>query len=153
MLLTQHLLVGAAIGKYVESPELVMFLAFFSHYILDMIPHYSMNHIPGYKEHGLKGVRKKELLVKSIEPVLGTVFSVAVIVVSSGDASNMALGAFFGFLPDLLTFIVWKKDLTRFNHFVPRPGMKWYWRTKGYKTGLISQIAVFFLACWIIFYH
>lgn len=151
MLLTQHLLVGAAIGRHVENIWLVMVLAFLSHYILDMIPHRSMSHVKGYKEAGLKGVRKKELAIKGIEPVLGLAIAMLFIHSNSDYAFNMAIGALFGFLPDFLTFIIWKKDLKRFDRLVPRPGIKWYWRTKTWTWGLVTQLAVFFIASYAIF--
>lgn len=151
MLLTQHLLVGAAIGRHVDNFGAVILLAFFSHYVLDMIPHRSMPHVKGYKENGLKGVRKKELLIKGIEPVLGIATAMVFILMNSDYAANMAIGALFGFLPDFLTFIIWKKDLKKLDKLVPRPGIKWYRQSKTLLWGVATQVAVFVVASIAIF--
>lgn len=151
MLLTQHLLVGAAIGRHVENIWLVIFFSFLSHYILDMIPHRSMPYIKGYKESGLKGVRKKELAIKGIEPLLGLSIFILFVHANPGYSFRMSVGALFGFLPDLFTFIIWKKDLKRFDKFVPRPGIKWYRQTKTLVWGIATQVAVFLIASYTIF--
>ena len=151
MLLTQHLLVGAAIGRHVDNFWAVIFLAFFSHYLLDMIPHRSMAPIKAYKDGGLKAVRKKELLTKSIEPVLGVAVAMVFISMNSEYAANMAIGALFGFLPDFLTFVIWKKDWKGLDKFVPRPGIKWYRQSKTLLWGVATQIAVFIIASVAIF--
>lgn len=151
MLLTQHLLMGAAIGRHVDSFLAVVLLAFFSHYLLDIIPHRSMSAVNGYKENGLKGVRKKELLIKSIEPVLGITITIVFILLNSDYAANMAIGALFGFLPDFFTFIIWKKDLKKFDKLVPRPGIKWYRQSKTLAWGVATQVAVFIVASIAIF--
>jgi hypothetical protein len=151
MLLTQHLLVGAAIGRHIESLPLVMMLSFASHYVLDMIPHRSMPYVKGYKEAGLKGVRKKELFIKGMEPLLGIATAIVFIEMNSDYAANMAIGALFGFLPDFLTFIIWKKDLKKFDKLVPRPGIKWYRQTRTLVWGVATQVAVFIVAVYAIF--
>ncbi len=144
-------MVGAAIGRHIESLPAVIILSFFSHYVLDMIPHRSMSHVKGYKEAGLRGVRKKELLIKGLEPILGISTAIVFIEMNSEYAGNMAIGALFGFLPDLFTFIIWKKDLKKLDKLVPRPGIKWYRQTKTWTWGLVTQLAVFIIASYAIF--
>lgn len=39
MILTSHLIVGAAIGSKISNPLLALLLALFSHYFLDSLPH------------------------------------------------------------------------------------------------------------------
>lgn len=47
MILVSHLLVGAAIAEETKSVPIAIFLAFFSHYLLDFLPHseYSIKNI------------------------------------------------------------------------------------------------------------
>lgn len=108
MIGTVHLLFGAAIGKFVGDPFLTIILAFVTHYLIDWIPHCQAKAVKGYREHGLLGCDKKDLALKSIEPVLGLILLFYLVSKHDGSAGIMLLGAFFGLLPDLLTFVEWK---------------------------------------------
>ena len=43
MILLVHMLFGAAVSSYIKNPFLAVILAFFSHYVLDLIPHIEYN--------------------------------------------------------------------------------------------------------------
>ena len=47
LILTPHILVGAAIASQISNPVLGIIFAFFSHYVIDAIPHaeYSINNV------------------------------------------------------------------------------------------------------------
>ena len=141
-----HLLVGAVIGKYIGNIWLVIFLALISHYILDMIPHTPMPTPPGYLKKGLKGTSKKLLLLESIEPILGIFFVLFLIYLNKETSLPMIFGAFFAWFPDMITFLVWKNQLTYLDKYLPRPGSIFYNKSKTLFVGILTQVIVFITA-------
>jgi len=109
MLTSIHLVAGAAIGKATGSFWLAIPISVISHYLLDIIPHYNQKPVENYLEKGFLGSNKKDLLVKSIEPLVG-IFLVAysAIYLNPNIAWVMIVSAFFGWLPDFLVFLRWK---------------------------------------------
>ena len=107
MIGTVHLLFGAVIGKFIGNPYLTCILAFVTHYLLDAVPHCQAKAPKGFREGGFRGVDKMDLLLKSVEPILGIGLTLYLIVLN-GSSVSMLLGAFFGTLPDLLWFVEWK---------------------------------------------
>lgn len=145
MLTTMHLLVGGVIGKYVDNIWLIILLALASHYVLDMIPHTPMPTPDGYLKKGLKGVSKKLLLLESIEPVLGILLVSFFIYLAKERIILMITGCFFAFFPDLITFLVWKNQLTWLDKYLPRPTSIFYNKTKTLFAGILTQIVVFII--------
>ncbi len=103
MILTPHLLVGAAIGSKVHSWWAVIILSIASHYILDAIPHFE------YRVRFLKNKTfNRDLAVDSLK--LGADFAVGFFTVfylgaNSINFQNMALGMAAAVLPDFLQFL------------------------------------------------
>lgn len=126
MLTIVHLLVGAAIGKNVESIFLIIVIALISHWIMDSIPHYSPRAPAGLRENGFSGVDMKELILKSIEPILGIALVAFLIYRNKELALPMVIGAFFAWVPDLMTAIIWKYQLTDIKMFFPVYGSVFY---------------------------
>lgn len=147
MLSTIHLIIGATIGKYFQNIWVVIVLAAVSHYVLDFIPHFSPKEVKGYKKNGFSGSNKKELILKSVEPLLGLVLvAYLIFVINKENAFVMAVGAFFSWLPDGLTFASWKYHINWLGRILPRPGNKLYNRKNdSFLIGVLPQIIVFIL--------
>ncbi len=118
MVATTHLLVGITIGKITGDIWLTMPLAFASHYILDAIPHYNASPVVNFKEKGFRGMCRKDLLTKAIEPVVGVAVSMYAILANPGLALVMFLGGLFSMIPDFILFWEWKYN--NYKGFISR---------------------------------
>jgi len=153
MLTTIHLLVGIVIGKYINSIWLIIILALASHYVLDMIPHTSMPTPNGYLRKGLKGVSKKLLFLESIEPVLGILLVLFFIYLNKERAVQMIIGGVFAFFPDIITFLVWKNQLTWLDKYLPRPSSIFYNKAKTLFIGILTQVIVFIICILMLMFN
>lgn len=142
MITVIHLLVGAVIGKYIKTIWLIIILALLSHYILDFIPHSSPRAVKGYLEGGISGADTKDLILKSIMPLLGIFLLVYLIFLNKELAVPMIIGAFFAWFPDLLVFIGCQFHLEWIDKIVPRPGNIFYNKDISF-VGILTQIVVF----------
>lgn len=149
MLTSAHLLAGAAIGKLAGNVYLAIPIAFFSHYLLDAVPHYNQKPVINYKELGFKGADKTDLLIKALEPAIGLALTAHLIFgIPQATTLPLYLGAFFGWLPDLLVFLEWK-------HNIPTPSLiqkfeKAFHRHTNFINGILSQIIVSGIAIYIL---
>lgn len=122
MILTPHILVGAAIAS--KIPNIWgLILAFLSHFILDAIPHW---------EYSIKGIQKtkknqflKDVLKVELDFCLGVfIFSFLAMDLSPIRVIYGLLGIAAAVLPDGLMFFYyisgkrWFKNLGRFHHFI-----------------------------------
>ena len=57
-------------------------------------------------------------------------------------ALPMILGAFFAWFPDIITFLVWKNQLTSLDKYLPRPGSRFYNKAKTLFVGILTQVVV-----------
>lgn len=121
MFIAAHAVSGALIAHQVDNPWIVIFLAFVSHFVLDIIPHGDYHHVHDYYHGGKQMVRRlyNTILIDSIATVI-----VATILLSytTIDRTLLALGIISAILPDMLVGIheSWKKSkLAWFNkmHF------------------------------------
>jgi membrane-bound metal-dependent hydrolase YbcI (DUF457 family) len=96
MTLTNHLLTGAALAKFMPLPIAVP-LAFASHFVLDALPHF------GFKGMGNMEARRKHkkllISVVSLDCILGILLSVWLI--DAGHYKWLLVGA-VAYSPDLL---------------------------------------------------
>ena len=151
MITTVHLFTGAVIGK--AAAENIYFsipIAFLSHYFLDIIPHYSPKPVKSYLEKGLLWANKKDLILKSVEPLFG-LFLVFyfIFVYNENFVWPMALGAFFGWLPDFLVFLKWKYSIKIHPQFLKN---NIAYRHISFFPGIIIQIFILAFAIWYILY-
>lgn len=113
MLLSPHILAGAAIATSVSNPVLGVALAFLSHFFLDRVPHWE------YSVEPLRQVRTKG--IKYCMPILRRValdilLGYAVVLLSIAVNSDRLawdtaiFGGFFGILPDGLTFLLYLRQ-------------------------------------------
>lgn len=116
MILVAHALVGAAITSQIKITWLGWILAFFSHFILDLIPHYD------YKLRGISfGWKNKKFWLVVLKVLLDLTAALILIIIFNdhkGNLTNILIGGFLGMLPDGLNAIAyfsknrsWKKLL------------------------------------------
>jgi len=100
MIITPHLLVGAAIGSKIHSWWAVAILSFASHYILDAIPHpaYQLNFLKT-KTFGKKTAA--DILKLGVDFFSGFLF-IFLVAEKTASFSYIALGMFMAILPDFL---------------------------------------------------
>jgi hypothetical protein len=104
MILSTHALVGAAIGKNISNPWLIVALSLVVHFILDSFRH---GEYFDSRTATIKSASWKVLLDLS----LGGAIILFFILSTHSDfliTRNILLGAFFSMFPDLLTIIFWK---------------------------------------------
>jgi len=103
MILTPHLLVGAAIGSKIYSWPEIAALAIASHYLLDAIPH------PQYKVRFLKSKSsRKEVIIdlfKIAVDFASGFFFVFFVGIKSLNFPYMMVGMAMAVLPDFLQFL------------------------------------------------
>jgi len=113
MLLTPHILLGAAIGAKISNPGAIFALSFISHYFLDALPHYE------YKIPGLKGKspdNKKifiDFLKLSVDLSIGAGLALFFLW-NSPFLTGAVLGMLSALIPDALLFLYWRHPESRF---------------------------------------
>ena len=98
MILVVHALAGAAISSQVKITWLGWILAFFSHFILDIIPHYDYN-LKGFAF----GWKNKNFWPVALKISLDLATSLILIIIFNnhkGNLTNVLIGGFLGMLPD-----------------------------------------------------
>jgi hypothetical protein len=100
MTLTNHLLTGAVVGKYLPWPIAVP-LAFASHFVLDSLPHFGFKSQAGYQRH-------KKFWIAVVTADLLTSLLMSLWLLRAGHLSWWLVG-FVAFMPDL----VWVPWLVR----------------------------------------
>lgn len=150
MVLTTHALAGAVIGKYVDSPWIIIILSLIFHYLMDAIRHGEY-----VEKFDSKVAFKNTWLKVSLDFFLGLSIIFSVIYFNNLDKNtirNIFLGSFFSVLPDGLTFIYWKfrwkvfEKLYKFHawcHRLPRtsPEREWEFRNEIYEI-ILALIAI-----------
>ena len=106
MLLVTHALIGAAIGKNINNPLIIIPVSLASHYVLDMFRH--GDYID--KNLNLKGNDWKVSL-DLFSAFLAIFLLVYFKNFSQAEIKNILIGAFFSLLPDSFTFLYWKFKL------------------------------------------
>jgi len=99
MILTPHLVLGAAIASKIGYIPLAIILALLSHYFLDLIPHmeYSINNIQE------KQWRKS--LPDFLRVFLDFFIGILLLLIFSNNQPMVFVGAFLGILPDGFSFL------------------------------------------------
>jgi hypothetical protein len=151
MILTPHILVGAAIGSKIKNPLWVFLIAFFSHFILDMIPHAEYD-VSVLKE---KLRFNKKFICPFFEIIIDLIIGFGILWFSTKffffkKISTIYIGAISGIIPDAFTILYWQtnnkifKALTNFHVFHSRKiSRRW---------GIITEIAVSLLAIFVFLY-
>jgi hypothetical protein len=105
MILTTHILSGAAIGANVKSPYLVVIFSIVLHFLLDLLPH---------GDYLNKKSRLREFWKVAVDLIIS--FSLIFGIIAFKNISdvptlkNIFIGIFFSILPDGTTFLyIWMK--------------------------------------------
>lgn len=148
MILATHALAGAAIGKHIENPWIVIALSILLHFILDTFRH---------GEYLNQNSKMREFWKVAIDLLVGAAIILLVINFSNipeMTARNMLLGSFFSMLPDLNTFLYWKlkfkflRPIYEFHHRIHRDENleEEIWNLRNATNDIIfSLIAIIFL--------
>jgi len=146
MIITCHLIVGAAIISKVKFLPLAFFLAFLSHYFLDFIPHWE------YSVKNIKEKRWKNSFSDFLKVALDAFLGLFLIFIFSKNLPLALLGGFFALLPDGALFInlIFPNKLSRtfeyFHQKVHYPKDKKispFW-------GIFSQILIVLIAIFFL---
>lgn len=137
MILTPHILAGAAIGSQINDPFLVALVAFVSHFVLDFIPHPEEYNIDNLKIKRINKYFIKDLAKVFVDFVAGFLI-VFYFSRDSYNFSNILIGAFFGALPDGLQFLSFQ-----FNFKFLQILQKFHIRIHFFKDRSVPQIIKF----------
>lgn len=102
MILTTHILSGAALGANVQNPYAVAGLSIVLHFFLDLFPH---------GDYLNKKSRLREFWKVAVDLAIGFSFVAAIIFIrglpsNNGlNIENILIGIFFSLLPDFTTFL------------------------------------------------
>lgn len=103
MILTTHALVGAALGKNISNPWMIILIAIPIHYILDTFRHGE------YLDR--KSTVKNTWWKVALDISIGLTIIWSYILISHPSietAKNILMGTFSSMFPDLLTVLYWK---------------------------------------------
>lgn len=148
MIITPHILVGAAIGKLTGDYFWASFLALISHYLVDCIPH---------KEYPTKNLDSGRFDWKMAGDFtkLGfdflPGFSIGVFL-ANGDLGYVLAGMFFSILPDIAMYlkIIFKFKLPQFLELIHTKTHFWSKNMPPLWFRIFSQLAISIIAIWIL---
>jgi len=104
MILTTHILSGAALGASVKNPYAVAGLAIILHFLLDTLPH---------GDYLNKKSRLREFWKVAVDLAIGFSLVAAAVLIREGifnNIQNILVGIFFSLFPDGTTFLyIWVK--------------------------------------------
>jgi len=148
MILSVHLLTGAAIATRVQNPILGLLLAFLSHFVLDFIPHREYATFPGdpIKE------RWKGKLTTILKIAVDFLIGVSILLILSKNKILALSGGFLAISPDFDSIAFIFPDLLKIPpfrmffyfhlgplHFLRNKKIPFFWE-------IFSQAAIFFIA-------
>lgn len=149
MILTTHALVGAAIGKGLGNPWLIIPASVAVHYTLDAIPHGEYLD----KKSTVKNTWWKVAL-DLLVGLVAVLFYIITKKASGAEIRNIALGVFFSLFPDFLTLLYWQahfdflKKIYAFHEWVHKliSQKDLPWKLQNARNDiLVSLLAVIFL--------
>lgn len=153
MILTPHILAGAAIGSKFSSPEIVAVLSILAHFAMDVIPHYE------YRIDAMKNARgkiNKQCLANILK--IGADFLIGASLATlfiwpSPQKYMMIAGAAGALLPDLLLFLHYQNRNLPIVRQIAAFHQRIHWFKKIARPnflGLATQIAVTTLAIMLL---
>lgn len=151
MILTPHMLTGAAVGSQVPSIGAVFLLSVILHYLMDGLPHRE------YQIESLKDGFNKQFVIDALKVAADFFFALGVIFLIAHASPNLKyvlVGALAAALPDFLLFLLWQfngkflKAIDELHHHIHPPRNKKTPLWKGVATQvLFSAVALFILLC------
>lgn len=145
MILTAHLLTGAALVSEIQTVPLALVLAFLSHYFLDSIPHQE------YSIDNIINKRWKKTFFDFTKVFLDISFGVLLICIFR-ESPLLLLGAFLAILPDgfSLLYLIRPKNLEFHQsfhqklHFSETKKIPLFWKI--FSQLIVCILAILFLA-------
>ncbi len=151
MIITPHILAGAAIGSASRSYWLVAILALLSHFIFDVIPHAEYD-LPALK----RKIKGRGMLFFDLAKI-GVDFSIGFLIIifltkNYADLSYILTGMFFGILPDIFSFLGFVFDFRFLKTLYGYHNAAHIFRNKHVPKWIkyASQIAVILAAIWVM---
>jgi len=99
MILSAHVLAGAAVAAKIQNPVLGIFLAFLSHYLLDIFPHTE------YSIKNIQGGRWRKSLPDFYKVLLDASSGMILIYLTAGPTPLIFAGALAAMVPDGITLL------------------------------------------------
>lgn len=112
MILSVHLLAGAAVGAKIGSPGLAAAVSFFGHFFLDALPHGEYK-ISALKNGKLGKPFLKDLVKVGIDLLIGALI-VIFVGLKAGSFWPVIIGAGFAVLPDFFSFLFYLNQKNMF---------------------------------------
>ena len=147
MILITHMLMGAAIASKITNPILAVILAFFSHYLLDLIPHNE------YPVENLKNGEWNNALPDFLRVILDFCLGILLISMLSGGELIIYICAFFAILPDGLTILnsIFSNEILEIHnnfhrekiHFLKNKKILGFWRILNQILAIVITLIVF----------
>jgi len=150
MILTCHLLVGAAIISKIKFLPLAFLLAFLSHYFLDFIPHIDYSSKDIYENIYEK--KWKKFFPDFLKVILDISLALFLILIFSKNQPLIFVGAFLAILTDGLNFLnfIFPNKILEIHyklhqkiHYPKSKKISLFWRI--FSQVIIVLIAIFFL--------
>lgn len=144
MILTTHALVGAAVGKYVGNPWLIVTISLPLHFLLDTFRH--------GEYLGRKSSFRSTWWKVALDLLLGLGIVGGYVAFSDSSAAaahNILLGTFASMFPDLLTVLYWKLGFKflhaafKFHEWVhpyPKGDKRYDWNLRNAANDIIFSI-------------
>jgi len=147
MLITPHLLAGAAIGSLFSQMPAVVIIALLSHYSLDYLPHLDQG--------SLNFSERKKYFWAGIDFLAGLMILGCLFWQHRLGQATIYWGAAVAILPDLLDNLPFFSDwlhhywpfglIFRFHEWLQEPGKRYQ-----FTWGIISQLLVVGISLWIL---
>ncbi len=150
MIITPHILAGAAIGSRVHNYWEVAILALLSHYVLDLIPHCEYDEAVKLREAG-----KEKLIGHFLKIAIDFLSGIFIIILFSGnlyDYGYVLTGMFFGILPDILSYSRYVVSFKFLDYHYKFHKLLHFWKKKNIPDWIkiSTQVAISLIAIWII---
>lgn len=148
MILTAHLLTGAALATKIKIVPLAFILAFLSHYFLDFLPH---------KEYSIKNIferRWRKSFFDFLKVTLDISFGILLVFILAKNLSLALAGGFLAILVDgfTLLFLIFPKSKILEKHysfhiekihFFKKKKISLFWE-------IFSQVIIIFIAIFLL---
>lgn len=137
-MLACHIIAGAVIASKINSVPVALTIAFFSHYLLDMVPHWE------YSLQDLKEKNRGKFFPKISKLITDIIIGFSLVFFFFPHQPIIFIGSLFGILPDILTFVYWlfpSKIMTIYHNLHSKTH---FWKTKKIPVilGISTQVAL-----------
>ncbi len=141
MTATNHTVTGAVIGAAIGNPWLALPAAFFSHFLIDMLPHYQLG------DH-----KSKSFLYKLLtDMAMASSFLLVLLIMQPDNLALIFACSVVAASPDLLWFPYWVKELQRRPKPFSRPAQFLVDIQREHSWGLFVELPWFVTMLYLFF--